>query len=759
MVVSSIDLKMDESSATGESRASAKSSLRECLTQASNLKEDDDAVVYDRHRLVNSPVLLSGTTCAQGSGKAIIVAVGSHSQVGQMMQQLEMETEPTPLQAKLNALARDIGFAGLCGALLTFFVLVIEYFIVRHFSAADERDNWEDIIKSIVAFIVEAITIIVVAVPEGLPLAVTLSLAYSIGKMLEDHNYVRRLAACETMGGANEICSDKTGTLTKNNMTVQAYWNGTSLIMDAQASYGNFVPWLPWTHWQALLEGIAINSSGYLSVNEQGAVEQVGSATECAMLQFLESIGTDWRGLRKKSDENSWVIFRDEFSSLKKRMTTVIDLKNGKHRVLVKGAAEKVLKLCNRRVGSSGTLNDMDKVYLDKLENTVLHRMCEECLRTLCIAYKDFEVPEDDTWKEEFIRYEGEVVRRIETDLICLGIVGIRDPVRDEVPDAVLKCQRAGISVRMVTGDNIETAKQIAKQCNIYKPDEGGMSMLGSDFRKTVGGVVCERCRTEVCDCPSGKGVENSERPPRHDVLGNIDAFKDIEPLLQVLARSQPKDKYTLVTGLKQLGSVVAVTGDGANDAPALRKADVGFAMGLCGKEVAKQAADIVLLDDNFDSIVKAVLWGRNIYDNIRRFLQFQLTVNIVAVLTALIGSLFLRGSPLCATQLLWVNLIMDSFASLALATERPTADLLDRPPHSRNDYLINRVMWRNIMCQAVYQLTVMGFTVFAGEYWLPEYEWNISSASRKEFPDFTEFSSHWGGGENGSKWSSLFYV
>lgn len=866
LALTSNDLVLDESSMTGESAPLKKGVLKEALVQRedwySSVQKGHDK---GKHHVIKSPVVLSGTTVTSGSANLLVIAVGHNSQAGQLMQKLSIDTDPTPLQNKLNALAQDIGNTGFAAACVTLAVLILEYWILYAVEPAQRTDmTVSAILNSHVQFLVEAITIIVVAVPEGLPLAVTLSLAFSVGRMLKDQNYVRRLAACETMGGANEICSDKTGTLTKNRMAVQAFWNGsqitdvdTNLNRQVSGQLANEPKTLPACLEEPLLtvlvESIALNSTGYLEESNPekktepakpgkkwklklnpekksasvlpAFIKHVGSPTECGLIQYITDMGFDYSLIRQTKGAEEHIVYRVPFSSERKLMTTVVRSPSGNYRVYVKGAAEIVLQLCSKRVDCSGVERSMDASYVLRTDRQVIRHMAYRALRTICLAYKDFSPLDDPGWRDP-VNFDdlpfsgdlpartagseggeappsvssdlkGKTIYRMELGLTCLGIAGMSDPVRDEVPAAVRRCQEAGIRVRMVTGDNLETAKQIAILCNIYHPETGGLAMTGAEFFKLVGGIVCESCCTAQCDCPlTSSPVERRRRasaaspassasletpsqnatatstpakspsrccgwskpsPERRrtmkpkktvrvDAISNLAAFESIVENLEVLARSQPTDKYALVLGLKALGSVVAVTGDGTNDAPALRKADVGFAMGLTGKEVAKQASDIVLLDDNFESIVRAVKWGRNIYDNIRRFLQFQLTVNVVAVVTAFVGAVVLRSSPLNAVQLLWINLIMDALASLALATEPPTEKLLDRRPHSRTDYLINRTMMRNILGQATYQLAVMMSLIFAGDYWIPENSSATYAAYEDEYPDYSQFSPHGGG-------------
>ena len=389
------------------------------------------------------------------------------------------------------------------------------------------------------------------------------------------------------------------------------------------------------------------------------------------------------------------------FNSVRKSMSTVIATDFG-YRVFSKGASEIMLKRCNFMFSSGGRLDKFSTADQERVDREVIQPMASDALRTICVAYKDYVRETGDRkakeneipfTKEEDIDWDNE--EEVVTGLTALCIVGIEDPVRPEVPDAIKKCQQAGITVRMVTGDNLNTARSIASKCGIVTPGDGYLIMEGKEFNAKVRDPVTEQV-----------------------IQAKLDA---IWPRLRVLARSSPQDKYVLVKGIieSRLSSnreVVAVTGDGTNDGPALKKADVGFAMGIAGTDVAKEASDIILTDDNFTSIVKAVMWGRNVYDSIAKFLQFQLTVNVVAIVLTFLGAAAIKDSPLKAIQMLWVNLIMDTLASLALATEPPTDELLTRKPYGRTTPLVSPTMWKNILGHSVYQLAVVLTLLFAGE-------------------------------------------
>uniref|UniRef100_A0A8D2LWI2 Calcium-transporting ATPase n=1 Tax=Varanus komodoensis TaxID=61221 RepID=A0A8D2LWI2_VARKO len=593
--------------------------------------------------------------------------------------------EKSVLQGKLTKLAVQIGKAGLVMSAITVIILVL-YFVIETF-VIDEKTWLAECtpvyVQYFVKFFIIGVTVLVVAVPEGLPLAVTISLAYSVKKMMKDNNLVRHLDACETMGNATAICSDKTGTLTTNRMTVvQSYLGDTHYKETPDPS--SLTP----KTLDLLVHAIAINSAYTTKIlppeQEGGLPRQVGNKTECSLLGFVLDLRRDYQPVREQiPEEKLYKVYT--FNSVRKSMSTVTCMPDGGYRLFSKGASEIVLKKCTNILNSNGELRVFRPRDRDEMVKKVIEPMACDGLRTICIAYRDFPAGKEPDWDNE---------NDIVIDLTCIAVVGIEDPVRPEVPEAIRKCQRAGITVRMVTGDNINTARAIAAKCGIIQPGEDFLCLEGKEFNR--------RIRNE-------KGEIEQER------------LDKIWPKLRVLARSSPTDKHTLVKGIidSTIGDqrqVVAVTGDGTNDGPALKKADVGFAMGIAGTDVAKEASDIILTDDNFSSIVKAVMWGRNVYDSISKFLQFQLTVNVVAVIVAFTGACITQDSPLKAVQMLWVNLIMDTFASLALATEPPTEALLLRKPYGRNKPLISRTMMKNILGHAVYQLIIIFTLLFVGE-------------------------------------------
>ncbi|KAF9575381.1 hypothetical protein EC968_003432 [Mortierella alpina] len=704
------NLKCDESAMTGESDAVKKVSYDEYKRmvehEAALHAKDGNDTPFDAHHALHGvdPFIISGSKVLEGVGLYAVTGVGENSFHGRTMMSLRTEPEDTPLQAKLNGLAEQIAKLGTMAAVIMLLALFIRYFV--GFKDAIPKSN--EIVKSIVQIIISAVTVIVVAVPEGLPLAVTLALAFATTRMLKDNNLVRVLAACETMGNATTICSDKTGTLTQNRMTIVAGTLGlnTRFIADAAEGETNqraaipinkhavpmsqLVSNLPGAVTQLMHEAIAINSSAFESEDEKGNLSFIGSKTEVAMLDFSKKIGgADYRVLREASP----VVHLYPFSSERKSMATIVQMGPKKFRLHAKGASEIIMKRCDKVLqissGEDAPLSEKERnadvtelALNDELE-THIHKTiisyATQSLRTIGVAYRDFE-----SWPPAGVQLnaDGEVPFSAvaESGMTFIGVVGIEDPLRDGVPDAVLACQRAGVFVRMVTGDNILTAKSIATQCGIYT--QGGIIMEGPKFRALSG--------------------------------EEMDA---VIPRLQVLARSSPEDKKILVGRLKAMGEIVAVTGDGTNDGPALKMSDVGFSMGIAGTEVAKEASSIILMDDNFSSIVKAILWGRSVNDAVKKFLQFQLTVNVTAVILTFVTAVAsAKQEPvMSAVQLLWVNLIMDTLAALALATDPPTMDLLDRQPEPRTAPLISFTMWKMILGQAILQLVITFVLEYAG--------------------------------------------
>jgi len=513
------------------------------------------------------------------------------------------------------------------------------------------------------------------------------------------------------MGGANNICSDKTGTLTKNQMTWTNIWAGNDFKIPDPDGKENFKTseFVKSQNTLSLLgEAVACNTLG---------THTDAAATELAMLKFIQRCGVDYVDMRKKYVGKDPLRF--PFDSARKRMSTGIKLDASaktEHgypiRLHVKGASEIVLDTCTHYLNAEGVKTALQDDMKQKL-NEIIKIYAKQALRTIAFGYKDLK--QTDGGKDHMDKEEGSKIYKIEeTGFTLICIAGIKDIIRPEVPGAIVQCNEAGVRVRMVTGDMKITAIAIAKECGIIKEGEENeehVCMDGPEFAQFVGGLVHKKTREQIL--VMGAEGEN-------EVIGNEENMRIVQKKLKVLSRSRPNDKYIMVTGLMQLGDIVAVTGDGTNDAPALKKSDVGFAM-KTGTNVAHNASDIIIQDDNFASIVKACSWGRNVFDNIRRFLQFQLTVNVVALITAFIGSVILKESPLAAIQLLWVNMIMDSLASLALATETPKPDLLQRPPYRKSEYIISQKMMKHILGQGIYQAIILFIFIFAGPYFIPE--------------------------------------
>lgn len=594
-----------------------------------------DKAEFDTEATYPSNVVMRGTTVVDGHGIMIVDQVGDNTGYGKVYEGSQIDNNvQTPLQIQLAGLAKIISKAGYTIAGLTFFGLVIKLFI----NTPDLP--LMDMVGEILNIFMIAVTLIVVSVPEGLPMSVTLSLALSMNRMLKTNNLVRKMHACETMGATTVICTDKTGTLTQNQM--QIYQTNFFNLTDQKLANDEVS--------RLIKEGIAVNSTAFLDLSEEKP-KTMGNPTEAALLLWLNSNKEDYQSLR----EEAKVIEQLTFSTERKYMATLVKSPQlGRNVLYVKGAPEIVLQNCNR-VAINGSYASVESCKAS-IEKQLLDYQ-NQAMRTLGFAYQLVE----DEQVESFF----ENGRLKNADLTFLGFVAISDPVRSDVPDAVKSCLNAGIDVKIVTGDTPGTAKEIGRQVGIWNENDTERNII------------------------TGPGFE---------------ALTDEEALdrvldLKIMCRARPTDKQRLVQLLQQKDAVVAVTGDGTNDAPALKAAQVGLSMGD-GTSVAKEASDITIIDNSFMSITRAVMWGRSLYQNIQKFILFQLTINVVACVIVLVGSFLGTESPLTVTQMLWVNLIMDTFAAGALASLPPNERVMKNKPRKsgpKGDFIISRRMANRI--------------------------------------------------------------
>ncbi|HJG88696.1 calcium-translocating P-type ATPase, PMCA-type [Barnesiella viscericola] len=612
ILLSAVSVQVNESSLTGEPMATK-----------TTVEAD-----FDKEATYPSNAVMNGSTMLGGYGVMRVTQVGDATEYGKVYtgSQIENNTQ-TPLDKQLNTLASFITKAS--------YVIAAIILIARTaiYLADHPVLDWLSFGSYLLSTAMIAVTVIVVAVPEGLPMSVTLSLAMSMKRMLANNNLVRKMHACETMGAATVICTDKTGTLTQNQMRVS----------EADFAYA------PDSNTKEIIyEGIAANSTAHLDEGANGVMKVLGNPTEGALLLWLADQGVDYAALRNQAH----VVEQLTFSTERKYMATVVDSPLLKHRVVyVKGAPEYVMNFCSQQITAQGL------VPMESSRPAVEAKLLQyqnQAMRTLGFAYAL--VGDDEPY---FVA--GHLAPHIR--LTFLGVTAIADPVRKEVPEAVAECLQAGIQVKIVTGDTPTTAREIARQISLWKPEDGDRNIItGPEFANLDDKTLLERI-----------------------------------PDLKVIARARPMDKERLVKLLQSQDEVVAVTGDGTNDAPALNAAQVGLSMGD-GTSVAKEASDITIIDNSFGSITKAVLWGRSLYRNIQKFILFQMTINVAACLIVLIGAFLGTESPLTVTQMLWVNLIMDTFAALALASLPPDERVMRDKPRHLNDNIVTRAMGKGII-------------------------------------------------------------
>lgn len=629
--------------------------------------------------------LYRGTQVVDGVGQMLVTDVGNATALGQIArrlsgeddaadahdrvkQKLTISKELTPLQQKLARLAELISKVGYIAAALIFLAQLIRGLIVGEIFLPGTRQGFGvdflDVFGELLGYFVTMVIIIVVAVPEGLPMSVTVSLALAMRKMTRANSLVRQLVACETIGSATVICTDKTGTLTQNKMQVERLsWGSESVNREHPAWPKPAAPFTGATprpiDWIVL--NAAVNSTAHLE-EKDGKLLAVGNFTEGSLLHWLRESGLEYAQLRLQFEP----LYQVHFSSERKRMTTVIR-RGGQRWVLVKGAPEWVLEQCSRYLTGDGRHEPLTAAARQAIDARV-QESAAQAMRTLAFAVA--QLPDELPDHAEALHAQRDVLER---DLVYVGFAAIRDPLRHDVKEAMAQCRQAGIAVKMVTGDSVEIARAIGTEIGLL-----------------------DRADAKILTSQEFNALEDG-------------ALKEQLPALAILARARPLDKLRLVRLLQELGEVVAVTGDGTNDAPALKKADVGLAMGRAGTEVAKEASKIVLLDDAFSTIVKAVHWGRSLYENIQRFIQFQLTINVSALTITFLGILFFNvKAPFTVLQLLWVNVIMDTFASIALCSEPPRPGLMSLPPRRRDENILTLPMVRNILVTASYFVVVM---------------------------------------------------
>lgn len=623
-LIEAISLQVNESNLTGEPV------INKTIIEAD----------FDEEATYASNLVMRGTTVVDGHGSMKVLRVGDATEIGKVARQsTEQTTEPTPLNIQLTKLANLIGKIGFTVAGLAFLIFFIKDVVLYFdFGALNGWHDWLPVLERTLKYFMMAVTLIVVAVPEGLPMSVTLSLALNMRRMLATNNLVRKMHACETMGAITVICTDKTGTLTQNLMQVHepnfyGLKDGGKLADDDIS--------------RLIAEGISANSTAFLEETGEGEKPKgVGNPTEVALLLWLNSQKRNYLELR----EGARVLDQLTFSTERKFMATLVKSPLiGKKVLYIKGAPEIVLGKCKEVILDGRRVDSVE--YRSTVEAQLLGYQ-NMAMRTLGFAFRLVEDNEPDDC----------AALVSENNLNFLGVVAISDPIRPDVPAAVAKCQSAGIGIKIVTGDTPGTATEIARQIGLWKPED--------TERNRITGVAFAELSDEEA----------------------LDRVMD----LKIMSRARPTDKQRLVQLLQQKGAVVAVTGDGTNDAPALNHAQVGLSMGT-GTSVAKEASDITLLDDSFNSIGTAVMWGRSLYKNIQRFIVFQLTINFVALLIVLLGSIVGTELPLTVTQMLWVNLIMDTFAALALASIPPSESVMNDKPRRSTDFIISKAMQHNI--------------------------------------------------------------
>lgn len=634
-LIESIDLKVREDMLTGESEDVKKDS--DSVIEMEKIQSKGSTIVQDPIPAKQINMVFGGTLVAYGRGKFVVTATGDNSEMGKIASNLEESDVETPLQIKLGDLGGKISKISSAIAAVLFVIMIVKM-ILAHTLSVDTSGimPFLNSIEPVKTAFVVCVALIVAAVPEGLPTMINMTLAITMQKMAKINALVTKKEACETIGSVSVICSDKTGTLTQNRMSVEkVYLNGKFIDRKELSDRSNY-----------FIDNCLLNSTADLEKSD-GEVKYLGSATEGALLLYNHSY--DYIKEREKAN----ILHQIPFTSKRKRMSTIIT-ENDECTVLTKGAPEVILDLCRYEHANNSTIELTEERRLEILKE--IEGLQKQSMRVLGFSYRSIN-------EEVAMSAEAGV---IENDLVFTGFVGIKDPLRPEVKEAVHTARTAGVATKMLTGDNINTAIAIGKELGML---EDGLRAVEATYIDTLSD---EELQVEI-------------------------------KTIAIVARSKPDTKMRIVQALQTNGEVVAVTGDGINDAPALTKADVGIAMGIAGTEVSKNAADIILTDDSFGTIVKGIKWGRGIYENFQRFIQFQITVNIVAFLTAILSVIFDFEMPFTTIQLLWVNIIMDGPPALSLGLEPVRNAVLNRQPTNRNASIITKTMIKSMILNAIY--------------------------------------------------------
>ena len=796
-------IKMDEFHLTGETLYARKEIFSKCQD-----------IKYKGGKNIPSPLILSGSKCVQGNGKGIVLCVGAHSQknVSRSLIETEKENIQSPLADNIEKITRIIAIFGFVAGTIILISLFIQFGIefqknmkiynnffnlriiikaylfnfpykindniIKGIVIKDDVTNPTSMIaKKILDILILSLSIIVIAIPEGLSSAITLSFAFSLKKMMRNNNFIRKIEACENMGSANYICTEKTGFLTTNEMTITKLIMGNNEIkeirIDNKETLKNPLEFFNnEEYWKLLKLAMSLNIECQIQTVDNDEIEEnldkcdSFNKTDKSIIDFLHNFGVSISYYYDKYLSNPQNYKLYQFNPKDKRMTTYIHNENlpSNYRLYTKGAAEYFSKFCKSYINpNTGNKEEINEEIAKHINDSIL-LFNKEKMRTLYIAYKDLT-------KEEFENCEnlyenGELLD--ENNLVFLCIIIINDPLHKGIKETVQKCKQSFIDIIMITGDNIMTSASIAKECGIlndnfdldnlrpndieenpelildkFHKDEYLDNILidqpkiitGNTFFEAIGGIYCKQCNKNinVCNCPktdeearilAEKNVENNEDIDicdiRKEEIKNIKNFKKLIRNLKVIARAEPIHKYALVLGLKALNNIVAVTGKGTYDGPTLALSDIGISI-ISGTDIATEASDILLMDNNFSSIITAIIYGRNICENIRKFLQFQLTVNFSCCFSVFICIILGNETPLTPIQLLWINLIMDSFGSLALATEPPYQDILEIKPKTMVESLITGKMYKHIIFQSISLFALMIVLYIYAPKFIPE--------------------------------------